>query len=101
MRNLQKMGGVAALYEALAYVVAMVGYLFVVDYPSAVEPLQKVALLANYQAFLGILNLFVYITFGASLKKRRDRLCYRLPNRKQKGDPCDYSRFYHRIVLSC
>jgi hypothetical protein len=67
MRNLQKMGGVAALYEALAYVVAMVGYLFVVDYPSAVEPLQKVALLANHQAFLGILNLFVYIVFSIFL----------------------------------
>ena len=67
MKNLQKMGGIAALYEAAAYLFAMVGYILVVDYPSATEPLQKVALLADNQAFLGILNLFVYIVFGIFL----------------------------------
>lgn len=64
MKNLQKMGGIAALYEAAAYLLAIVGYLLIVDYPSATEPLQKVALLADNQAILGILNLFTYMVWG-------------------------------------
>lgn len=67
MNDLQKMGGIAALYEAAAYLFAIVGYILVVDYPSAVDPNQKVILLVDNQAFMGILNLFVYIIFGVFL----------------------------------
>lgn len=67
MNSLQKIGGIAALYEAAAYLFGIVGYILVVDYPSAVEPAQKVALLADNQAFMGILNLFVYVVFGIVL----------------------------------
>jgi len=43
----QKAGGLAALYLALAYLLAMPFFLLVVDYQSAVGPAAKVASLAS------------------------------------------------------
>ena len=67
MKNLQKFGGIAALYEALAYVVAIVGYLLVMGGVGIVDPVQKVTSLVDNQAFIYILNLFTYIVFGLFL----------------------------------
>lgn len=64
MKNLQKMGGVAALYEAAAYLIALVGYLLVVGTMDVVDPVEKVSTLVNNQAFLYILNLISYIFWG-------------------------------------
>lgn len=64
MKNLQKMGGVAALYEAAAYLIALVGYLLVVGTMDVVDPVEKVSSLVNNQAFLYILNLIAYIFWG-------------------------------------
>jgi len=64
MKNLQKMGGIAALYEAAAYIVGMVGFLFIVDISGVVDPVQKVALMVDNQAFLSILHLIVYVVWG-------------------------------------
>ncbi len=67
MRNLQKLGGIAALYGALAYVIAIVGYLVVVGQAAEADPAQKVATLVDNQAFLYLLNLLTYIVFGLFL----------------------------------
>ena len=67
MKGLQKMGAVAALYSALAYLAGLALYGFVLDYGSAVEPLQKVALLADNQSIMFLLTLFVYVVTGAFL----------------------------------
>ena len=64
MKNLQKMGGIAALYEAAAYIVGMVGFLFVVDVSGVADPVKKVALMADNLAFLYILHLIVYVVWG-------------------------------------
>jgi len=64
MKNLQKIGGVAALYEAAAYLIAIVGYLLVVGTLADVDPVQKVALLVDNQAVIYILNLIAYVFFG-------------------------------------
>jgi hypothetical protein len=64
MKNLQKMGGIAALYEAAAYVVAMVGFLLVVDVSGVADPVQQVALMAENQGFLYILHLIAYVVWG-------------------------------------
>ncbi|MBK5109103.1 MAG: hypothetical protein JJE12_13280, partial [Anaerolineales bacterium] len=64
MKNLQKMGGIAALYEAAAYVVGIVGFLFVVDVSGVADPVKKVALMADNLAFLYILHLIVYVVWG-------------------------------------
>jgi len=65
--NLQKMGGIAALYEAAAYVVAMVGFLLVVDVTGVADPVQRVALIVENQSFLSILHLIVYVVWGVFL----------------------------------
>ena len=64
MKNLQKMGGIAALYEAAAYIVGMVGFLTVVDVSSVVDPVQQVALMADNQTFLYTMHLIVYVVWG-------------------------------------
>ena len=64
MKNLQRMGGIAALYEAAAYIVGMLGFLFVVDVSGVVDPVQKVALMVDNQAFLYTLHLIVYVVWG-------------------------------------
>ncbi len=67
MKNLQKMGGVAALYEAAAYIVGIVGFLFVVDVSGVADPLQKVALMVDNLAFLYTMHLIVYVVWAVSL----------------------------------
>ncbi len=65
--NLQKMGGIAALYEAAAYVLGIVFFIAVLDYSGVVEPAQKVAFLVDNQVSLYILTLFVYVVFSLFL----------------------------------
>ena len=67
MKNLQKMGGFAALYLAVAYLTGIVLFLFVLDYPSIVEPAQKVALLVDKQMVIYSTNLMLYVIFGVFL----------------------------------
>ena len=67
MNNLQKMGGIAALYMATAYMVGIVLFLFVLDYPNIVDPAQKVALLVDKQALIYSTNLMLYVIFGVFL----------------------------------
>jgi len=67
MKNSQKMGGIAALCQAAAYLVTMVFFFLVVDYSSVVDPVQKVALLADNQAILYILHLVAYVILGVFL----------------------------------
>ena len=64
MKNPQKMGGVSALYLAAAYAAGIVLFLFVLDYPSIVEPAQKAALLVDKQLVIYLTNLIVYVVFG-------------------------------------
>ena len=64
MKNLQKIGGIASLYEALAYILGIVFYIFIVDYAGVVEPAKKVALLVENVGSMYILTLFVYVLFG-------------------------------------
>ncbi len=65
--RLQKWGGVAALYEALAYIIGMVGFLTVVNLSEIADPLEKLAAMAEHQGLLSLLNLIVYVGFGAML----------------------------------
>ncbi len=67
MRNFQKIGGIAALYEAVAYVVGMLFFIFIVDYSGVVDPIQKVALLVDNLAGMYIITLIIYVIFGGFL----------------------------------
>jgi hypothetical protein len=67
MNNLQKIGGIAALYLAAAYLVGIVLFLFVLDYPNIVDPAQKVALVVDKQMVIYSTNLILYVIFGVVL----------------------------------
>ena len=67
MNNLQKMGGIAALYMAAAYIVGMVGFLIIVDVSGVADPVEQVALIVDNQTFLHILYLIVYVVWGVFL----------------------------------
>ena len=67
MKNQQKIGGIASLYEALAYLAGFVIYIFVVDYTGATDPVQKVALMVNNQGVLYLTTIIVYVLFGVFL----------------------------------
>lgn len=65
--NLQKWGGVASLYEALAYVVGMVGFIMGVNISEIADPLAKVSAIVEYQGLLTLLHLVVFVFWGAVL----------------------------------
>ena len=78
MNKLQKMGGVAALIEAFAYVVGFGLYLTLLDSSGYVGAVQKVAFLVEKQAIIYIGNLFIYVVFSVFLVVLALALCERL-----------------------
>jgi hypothetical protein len=63
----QKAGGLAALYLAAAFVVAMPYFLMFVRYPSVVDPVEKVALLVGNHDSMQVMYLITYVIFGLAL----------------------------------
>ena len=64
MKNLQKMGGIAALYEAAAYLLGFALWIGVLNYSGDLTPAEKVASFVNNQTMWYLLNLVVYIGAG-------------------------------------
>jgi hypothetical protein len=62
-----KVGGFAALYLAVAYVIAMPYFLLMVKYPDVTDPAEKVALLARHQSSMLVIYLLTYVIFGIVL----------------------------------
>ena len=67
MKNLQKFGGFAALFMAIAHLIGMVIFLAILDYPSITDPAQKVNLLVEMQMVTFSTNLLMYVFFGIFL----------------------------------
>ena len=63
----QKVGGLAALYLAAAFVVAMPYFLVFVKYPSVVDPAAKVAMLVRNSDSMRVMYLVTYVIFGLVL----------------------------------
>ena len=63
----QSMGGFAALYLAMAYVVAMPYFLVFVKYQDVVDPAEKVALLVGNHGSMQAMHLITYVIFGIVL----------------------------------
>jgi hypothetical protein len=63
----QKVGGIAALYLAAAFVVAMPFFLVFVKYPDVVNPVEKVALLVRNHESMRVMYLITYVLFGIVL----------------------------------
>jgi hypothetical protein len=64
MKKFQKLGGIAALYQGAAYLVAIVFFLFVLDYLNVTEFDQKVALLVDNRQGAFLVTLLAYVIFG-------------------------------------
>ncbi len=58
MKNLQKIGGIAALYAGAAYVVGILGFLLIVGWPD--DPVQQVAVIVDNQVTQHLLYVIVY-----------------------------------------
>lgn len=67
MKTLQKSGGLAALYLAVAYLVGLVLFIVVLDYVNITDPAQKVALIIEMQMVIFATNLLLYVFFGLFL----------------------------------
>ena len=67
MKNLQKMGGIAALYMAVAYIAAIPYFLVLVNYPSVVDPLKKVILLRDNYTSMYAMHVIVFEFVGIGL----------------------------------
>jgi hypothetical protein len=67
VNNLQKIGGVAALLEAIIYVSAFVFFGVFWNFPADADSVQKFAFLADNQVILSIVNLIMYVLFGICL----------------------------------
>ena len=67
MKSLHKWGGFASLYMAAAYIIGIVLFIFVLDYPHIIDPSQKVALLVSKPTTIYLTNLIMYIIFGIAL----------------------------------
>ena len=63
----QQTGGLAALYMAAAYLLAMPFFLLLVDYHSAVGPAAKVASLVTNHGAMQVMYLITYVVFGIAL----------------------------------
>jgi hypothetical protein len=63
----QKVGGLAALYLAAAYLVAMPYFLVFVKYQDVVDPAGKVALLLGNHGSMQAMYLITYVIFGIVL----------------------------------
>ena len=79
----QRVGGLAALYLAAAYVAAMPYFLVFVKYQSVVHPADKVALLVGNHDSMQAMHLIGYVIFGIVLAV----LALALYQRLRKGSP--------------
>ncbi|OUR63102.1 hypothetical protein A9Q74_02540 [Colwellia sp. 39_35_sub15_T18] len=67
MNNLQKIGGVAALLEAIIYVSAFVFFGAFWDFPSGAGIEQKLVFMKENQVIFTIVNFIMYVGFGIVL----------------------------------
>lgn len=83
MKPLQRTGGLAALYLAVAYLVGLVLFIVVLDYVNIVDPAQKAALIVEKQMVIFATNLLLYVFFGIVLAT----LALALHDRLKPGAP--------------
>jgi hypothetical protein len=67
MKALNKFGGFAAFYLAAAYLIGIILFIVVLDYPSITDPAQKLAVLVENQMVIFATNLLMYVFFGIFL----------------------------------
>lgn len=79
----QRVGGLAALYLAAAYVAGIPYFLIFVKYQSVADPADKVALLVGNHGSMHVMHLITYVIFGIVLAV----LALALYDRLKDGSP--------------
>ena len=68
MNNLQKIGGIAAILEAVIYITAFIVYGVVLVYPPIdADSALELKFLTDNQLILSVMNLIIYVLFGILL----------------------------------
>jgi len=67
MNHLQKIAGIAALFQALIYISAFVFFGAFWDFPADADATEKFAFLTRHQTILSLVNLTMYVVFGVLL----------------------------------
>lgn len=67
MNHIRKVGGIAAFYEAAAYIMGIVFYKFIIDAPAGIEPVQRLVMLMDNRSSYYTMTLLVYVIFGIFL----------------------------------
>ena len=68
MNNLQKIGGIAAILEAVIYITAFIIYGAVLVYPPInADSAQELRFLTDNELILSVMNLVIYVLFGVLL----------------------------------
>ena len=67
MKALQKFGGIAALYMALAHLTGLIIFIVILDYINITDAAQKVLMNVENQAVVFSTNLIMYVFFGFAL----------------------------------
>ena len=65
--GMQRVGGIAALYIGIAYLMAIPYFLLFVDYPSVVDPVKKVLLLRDNYASMYAMHVLVFMFVAFAL----------------------------------
>ena len=64
MKALQKFGGIASLYMAIAHLTGLIIFIVILDYISITDLAQKVAMNVDNQVVVFSTNLLMYVFFG-------------------------------------
>ena len=68
LSDLQKIGGISAILEAVIYITAFIVYGAVLVYPPAnADSAQELSFLSDNQIILSVMNLIMYVLFGILL----------------------------------
>ena len=67
MKRLHLWGGIASIYEALAYIGGMAFFMGVLDYMGTANPESRMRLVIENLAAISAMNIFIYVIFGFML----------------------------------
>jgi len=67
MTQLQRLGGVAAISEAIIYLSAFIFFGAYWEFPAGADAIQKFAFLADNQIILSVVHFIIYVLFGLFL----------------------------------
>lgn len=67
MKTLQKSGGIAVLYMAIAHLIGIVIFIVVLDYINITDPMKKLTMNIEKQSVIFSTNLLMYVCFGFTL----------------------------------